>query len=84
MNSLPSLSSRTPWTYYDLHMRVGSHLFDGDAWVAVYAGAGTIDDGEGNLRLQLVHPLQHWSFSPAIGCHVFKSCFSAVVKQSNK
>lgn len=65
-------------------MRVWPHLFDGAARVAVYSGAGSVDDGDGNLRLKLVHPLQHRSLSPAVGNgHILKSCFPTVRIQTN-
>lgn len=69
-------------TYYDVHMRAWPHPFEGDARDAVYAGAGAINDGDGDIRLQLVNPLQHWPLGPATWrSHILKSSFPTGTRQ---
>lgn len=69
-------------TYYDVHMRAWPHPFEGDARDAVYAGAGAINDGDGDIRLQLVNPLQHWPLGPATWrSHILKSSFPTVTRR---
>ena len=65
-------------------MRAGPHLFDAAARVAVYAGAGAVDDGDGDVRLKLVHPLQHRPRSPAArNAHILKGGFPTVTIQKD-
>lgn len=60
----------------DLYMRVRPHVSDAAAWVAVDAGAGPVHDGKGDLRGELLHPLQHRPHSTALRSgHILKGRF---------
>lgn len=67
---------------HDFHIRPG--FPHGISRVTINAGAGSVDEGNGNISLDLAYPLQHRSLSPAVGNgHVLKRCFSTVNKGNN-
>lgn len=55
-------------------MGVWPQLFDGVAGVAVYAGAGAVDDGHGDVGVDQANTLQHGPLGPTVGNrHVLES-----------
>lgn len=57
-------------------------LPDGGPRVAVHTGSGAVDDGDGDVRLQLAHPVDHRPLGPAVGDgHVPKGRLAAAERQ---
>lgn len=66
-------------------MRAWPHLFDSHAWDAVYAGTRAINDGDRDIRMQLVNSLQHWPLCTTTwSSHILKSSFPTVAIQGEK
>lgn len=73
---------KTKRSYCDFH--VGSGFLEGVSGVAVDAGARPVDEGHGNVGLDLADPLQHGPLGPAVGDgHVRKRRFSAETERCN-
>lgn len=77
--------SRPPPTkppYHHLQATARFQLSDGGPGAAVHAGPGAVDDGDGNVLLQLVHPVDHGPLGPAVGdAHVPEGRLAAAAKQ---
>lgn len=58
--------SKLKCSYYDVHGTLWCQLSDGGPRVAVHAGSGPVDGGDGDVRLQLVHPLAQRPLGPAV------------------
>lgn len=67
--------------YHDLHTRVGPGILDGAARVAVDAGAGAVDDRDGDVPPDEAHSLQHGPLSPTVGDgHVLEGRLATAVR----
>lgn len=71
--------------HHDLHAAAWPQLFDGGPRVAVQAGPGPVDDGDGDVGLQLVHPVDHGPLGPAVGDgHVPEGRLAAATGQGDR
>lgn len=60
-----------------LHVGLRSQWLDAGSRVAIYAGSGSKDHWNWNVRMQATYPLKHWPFGPPIrNRHVFESCLT--------